>query len=411
MFTGIRRITSKDRVNRTIDHILPDQLPVDFLAVPEIWNALFLQAGFKYQDFDAKNALYDPNWEKVNVALENDCRVLSYDQFVSPYHTEIVEEGEIDWFGSPSRSTPNRMFRIKTGIDSSMDVWGRHFICRTQNGSTAENISQPPLAGCDDISEVRSHNWPSPDWWDFSNLGALTNSVDPQKQYHWRFRAGSVFEIAWQLFGFEKFLMDLSLQPQLPLQAMEIITEITLELMETVLRESGERIDTIYFYDDVATQENLLISLKMWRQYVKPFHQKIIDKAQSYQKTVMYHCDGNTRKIIPELIEMGVDILNPIQADIPEMDPATLKAEFGGELCFHGGVDIYGLLSTQSPSNINHYINNLKKEMLQNGGFVLAPTHHIQAGTPIENILEMYNPTLREIDHDHSSRSFYGTCN
>ena len=411
MFTNHRHMNSKKRVNQSINHVLPDRLPVDFLAVPEIWDALVDHNEFEKQQYDLNMALYDPNWERVNTSLQNDCRILSYDQFISPQPINFAEDWVVDWFGSPSRSTPNRMFRVKNGANSSMDVWGRVFSNHRENGITTENILKSPLADCDDIKELRLKQWPSPEWWDFSTVASLMNSIDPENQYHWRYRAGSIFEIAWQLFGFEKLLMDLSLQPQLPLRAMEIITEITVEVLDIVLREHGDCIDTIYFYDDVATQENLLISMKMWREFVKPFHQKIIDKAKLYQKTVMYHCDGNSRKIIPELIDMGIDILNPIQADIPDMTPALLKAQFGKELCFHGGVDIYRSLSNQFPMTIQQHVNTLKKEMLQNGGYILAPTHHIQARTPIDNILAMYNMNLREIKDDNSDRSFYGTCN
>ena len=134
--------------------------------------------------------------------------------------------------------------------------------------------------------------------------------------------------------------MDMVNQPEIPQYIMERLTDVYVENTRRVLELAGDRLDMVYFYDDVATQQNLMISARMWRRVIKPLHQRIIDVAKAYGKPVMYHCDGALYPLIPELIEMGVDVLNPVQADAAGMDPQRLKDEFGDRLSFHGGIDI-----------------------------------------------------------------------
>ena len=118
-------------------------------------------------------------------------------------------------------------------------------------------------------------------------MRALMAQLDAQEEYHLRFRIGSVFEIAWQLRGMQEFLMDLVNQPEIPQYIMERLTEVYVENTRRVLDLAGDRLDMVYFYDDVATQQNLMISARMWRRLIKPLHQRIIDVA----KGARHACD------------------------------------------------------------------------------------------------------------------------
>ena len=109
----------------------------------------------------------------------------------------------------------------------------------------------------------------------------------------------------------------------------------------------------------------------------------------------MYHTDGAVRPLIPDLIEMGVDVLNPIQPGTAGMEPAALKRDFGARLSFHGGVDIVGLLPTGSPADVREAARRLARELGQDGGYIMAGSHHIQLDTPLENIFALYDQTNR----------------
>ena len=140
---------------------------------------------------------------------------------------------------------------------------------------------------------------------------------------------GAVFELAWQLRGMENFFTDMATDPAIPTYMLERITDIMLEVTRRLLREAGDEVDMVYFYDDIGGNQSLLISKKMWRTFIRPCHQKLIDLAKQHNKQVMYHTDGAVRPLIPDLIEMGVDVLNPIQPGTTGMEPIGLKRDFG----------------------------------------------------------------------------------
>ena len=133
--------------------------------------------------------------------------------------------------------------------------------------------------------------------------------------------------------------MDLATSPAVPAYIMERIADVHLENLKRVLTAAGDLIDIVYFYDDVASQERLLMSPDMYRRHVQPFHQGIIDLASSHGKRMMMHCGGSVYPLINRLIEIGLDILNPIQPSAKNMNPEKLAQEFGSRIAFHGSID------------------------------------------------------------------------
>ncbi|HRE28801.1 MAG TPA: uroporphyrinogen decarboxylase family protein, partial [Anaerolineales bacterium] len=147
---------------------------------------------------------------------------------------------------------------------------------------------------------------------------------------------------------------------------------ILVENLRRVLEVAGDRLDMVYFYDDIATQQSLLISKKMWRQYVRPHHVRLIEMAHKYGKPVMYHTDGAIKQMLPELIDMGVDLLNPLQPDAKDMDLDAIKAEFGGKLAFHGGVDIMRTLPKGKPEQVQAEVRERVRQLGPGGGYILC---------------------------------------
>ncbi len=206
-----------------------------------------------------------------------------------------------------------------------------------------------------------------------------------------------MFELAWQLRGMQEMLMDLAMNPALPAYIMERITEVLVANIHAALAVAGDRIDMVYFYDDVATQQALMISPKMWGEYIRPCHQQLIDAAKQYGKQVMYHCDGALRPLIPHLLDMGIDVLNPVQADAPGMEPEGLKADFGDRLSFHGGIDIIDTLPRGTTDDVRAEVRERMQVLGEGGGYIMASSHHIQPDTPLANVLAMYELDLRAV--------------
>jgi uroporphyrinogen decarboxylase len=380
-------MSSRERAVAALARREPDRVPVDLLATPPVWDALVDRLAPAPAAVPAEYV--EPRREAVLRALEVDLRLLSHDMFCDPPE-EMRGEG-VDWWTSADRSTPNRMWR-RTNEDGTLsDVWGT---VRRRVGPYEEFCGRP-LAAAESAADVGRFAWPNPDWWDFEPLPELVRQLDAQGEHHLRWRIGSVFEIAWQLRGLEQFLVDLVAEPEIPRAIMGRITDVLVENMRRVLDLVGDRLDLVYFYDDVAGQESLMISPDTWRAEVRPHHARLVEVAQEHGIPVMYHCDGALGPLIPELIDLGIDVLNPIQPTARGMDAALLKAEYGERLAFHGGIDIVGVLPRGSEAEVAGAVRAAVDVLGRGGGYVLCSSHHIQPGTPIENVLAMYDVGLR----------------
>lgn len=389
-------VTSRQRVRVALRHQEPDRVPVDFLATPEVWDKLISHFQPDLTELEA-GGFFSPEREAVLRQMEIDCRLVSYDMFCAPPENVLKAGATIDWWDSLARSTPNRMWRQLLPDGSSYDIWGHH--TRTVANPTGhyEEYLSYPLRTAVSVEDLKGYLWPTPDWWDFSSMAESIQKMDPYGLRSLRFRAGTVFESAWQLRGMEEFLTDMAIAPEIPLYIMERITDVIVENTRQALALAGNDIDIVYFYDDIGAQNGTLISKNMWRRLIKPFHQRIIEVARHAGKLVMYHTDGAIHSMIPELIDMGVDILDPIQPTAKDMIPENLKAEFGDRLSYHGGVDIVRTLPFGTPVEVQNEVRLRARGMGKGGGYILSSSHHIQSDTPLENVLAMYEVGLRYI--------------
>lgn len=374
-------VTCRERVLTSLAHREPDRVPCDLLAVPEVWRRL-------------ENALDAQSREAVLRKLEVDCRRVSYDSYCAPPE-RIIGDGTVEREDNLARSTTELTWRLHTPDGLWTDIWGAHRREVQHAFGSYEELAECPLAGATSVSDLREYDWPTPDWFDFSGLPGELARLDRDGECHIRYRIGNLFGTTWALRGFEQTLMDLVLAPEIPCYMMDRILEVHLANLKTVLDLAGERIDMVYFFDDLATTNGLLISPATWRNTIKPRQEQLLEMARAHGKPAMYHCDGSIFPLIPELIEMGVSLLNPIQPDARDMEPARLKSLFGDGLSFHGGVDIVRLLPRAHPEKVREEVGSLIRTLGDGGGYILAASQHIQADTPAENILAMYAVDLR----------------
>jgi len=198
----------------------------------------------------------------------------------------------------------------------------------------------------------------------------------------------TIFECAWALRGYERLLSDFVQKPDLAEQILEIPYRYHLTAAKKLV-EMG--VDMIWIGDDVGAQQRMLISPKHWRQYLKPRLANYIAelKAINPQVVVAYHSDGYIYPLIAELIEIDLDVLNPIQPAC--MDPAQLKKDFGERLCFWGSIDEQNTLPFGTPDEVKTEVLTRLKSLGKNGGLIIGPTHHVQLDTPLENFWAMVN--------------------
>jgi uroporphyrinogen-III decarboxylase len=201
----------------------------------------------------------------------------------------------------------------------------------------------------------------------------------------------TIFECAWALRGLEQILMDFVLNPGIAERILDIPYQYHLTAAKRLV-EMG--VDMVWTGDDVGGQHAMIISPDCWRQFLKPRMANFIAELKSInpQVKVAYHSDGMIAPIIPELIEIGVDVLNPIQP--ASMDPAQLKREFGDKVCFWGSIDEQHTLPFGTPEEVRLEVEERLKTMGKNGGLILAPTHHVQLDTPLENFWAMHKAII-----------------
>lgn len=276
--------------------------------------------------------------------------------------------------------------------DVHFDEWG---IGRKQVGyqgsgfdGAYDEIVIHPLAESS-LDGVLAYPWPRPEHYEYQAAAAEIRSVS--SQYWVSSGAYSIFERGWNLMGMERFLTDLACSPEVPLAVLDTVCEFYTDQTLRVLGACGGAIDQIETYDDVGTQRGMLISPTTWRNYIKPLQARFNARIkQQFPVKIMYHSCGSITPIIEDLIEIGVDILDPIQTRAAGMVPVWLKEHFGGRLCFHGGVDTQQTLPHATPAEVKAEADYLQRVLGWDGGYVLAPSHAIQADVPPGNVLAMF---------------------
>lgn len=203
------------------------------------------------------------------------------------------------------------------------------------------------------------------------------------------------------LRGYENFLMDLYSNVNFAEALLDKITETILAKWEILLNEVGEYIQIAAQGDDVGMQTSTIISPEMYRKFIKPLHKRIFDfiHAKSNAKVFLHSC-GSVYELIPDFIEVGVDILNPVQRSAAKMDIKTLKKEFGKDICFWGGgIDVQQQLPFYTLKQIEEEVKKTIEIMAPGGGFVFFPTHNIQADVTPDRIDHMFKTVIKYRDY------------
>ncbi len=202
----------------------------------------------------------------------------------------------------------------------------------------------------------------------------------------------TIFETAWGLRGMENLLMDFSTNSKLAETLLDILVDIRCEQAK---RFAKAGVDILRLGDDVGSQRKMLMSAKMWRKWLKPRLKKVIKSAREVNSEIhiFYHSDGYIEPIIPELIEIGVDILNPVQPEC--MDPSKLKKQYGDKLAFWGTVSCQRTMPLGTPEDVINEVRLRIKTVGENGGLLIAPTHILEPDVPWENVLAFFGGVER----------------
>jgi len=276
------------------------------------------------------------------------------------------------------------------------DMWGVHRTSFSFGAGAYDEIDHYPLQAARDIAQLRKHRWPSTAWFDYSVLPERIKAVQSSGEYCLMAANGNIFETSWYMRGLEQIFMDLALEPELAHAIFEPVTDFYVAHFTKILSAAKGRIDLVFTADDIGGQNGLLMSLDMWSRHLKPYHARLNKVIHEHGAKVIYHSDGAVMAAVPGLLEMGIDVLQALQFDAKGMDPLALKEKYGGRLCFEGGVSVQSTLPFGTPEDVRKEVCERVRVLGRNGGYILGPSHSIQAGTPPENILALFDTAAQQ---------------
>ncbi len=248
-----------------------------------------------------------------------------------------------------------------------------------------------PLAGARTVEDVERHDWPCLDWWDYGALAGAIEMANRKEPRAIMFFAGGAFETPWYLRGLEAFLLDLYENPDLVEAICSRVERYYRERALRAIAAAGGRIDVIGSGGDIGTQRGMMISPDVWRERIKPHTGRLITTFKQMGLATFYHSCGSLVPVIGDLIELGLDILDPVQVGAEGMTPEDLFPQFGGRLSFHGAIDEVGLLPHATPKKVYEETTRIIRILGRNHGFIVAPSHAVQGDTPPENIVAIYD--------------------
>lgn len=329
----------------------PDRVPMDYWSTPEVTDKLM-----KHLSASTRT------------------------EMLQKMHVDFVVGVDPQYIGPP----------LKPGFD----VFGvQHRDVDFGTGTYAEAVSKP-LAGLNSIAEIEaSFTWPDPDWYDYS---VISSQVKDFPNYPVQGGGSEPFLIYKNLRGQEQAMLDLVMYPEIVHYCLDKLFELAYQNTVRILESIPGRVTYIYVAEDMGGQRNLLFSPRHIREFLMPGMKRMIDLAHSSGVYVFHHNDGNVNRILPEMVELGIDLLNPIQWRSDGMDRQTLKQKYGDRIVFHGAMDNQYTLPFGSVDEVRAEVIENLEIMGAGGGYILAPCHNIQPITPLENILAMYETGYAE---------------
>ena len=352
-------MNSRERVLRALRRDgLPDRVPLQFDLSRPLLEAFSqkLDIPIGWQPNYYEDLKYRTSGNEIRVAMGSDC-VLVGGGVPAGFEPQQTDDGCIvNEFG----------MKMKMGL-----AW--------------YDVVEGPLEQASTVGEVR--DLPFPDPADEARFVDARRYIDRYRGEY--FIIGDVeltmFEMAWHMTGLQKFMTDMAMgEPY-----VEALLDRTMEFSIAIGRRLVELgVDGIWTGDDFGAQNGMMISPEMWRRLFKPRMAEVFRqfRAINPEVVVMYHCDGAIAPILDDLIEIGLDVFNPVQPNVPGHEPHELKARFGDRLSFWGAIDQQQLLPNGSPDEIDADVKAKIEALGSGGGYMVAPAHILQGDTPVENV-------------------------
>ena len=374
-------MSHRERVVKALNHEETDRVPLDFGGTStttidiRAYDRLTQYLGLE----EKTQASIDPFYKRLGMASVSEAVIRRFDVDVR----------------SLALGNPEVVAEVRLSDTSYRDEWGvtweklsdGHYM----NKSGPFQTYEPTLA------DLERYTWPEP-----RDPGRIKGVKEQATQIRREtdhaiaisFPYG-VVSACQRLRGFTEWMEDLVLNPALAEGFLDHVLRVCAGIAEYVLEEVGEYVDVFLFPDDLGFQDRPYMRPELYREKVKPYHRGFVDAVKRNTKAkALLHSDGAIYPLIPDLIDIGVDVLNPVQVSAAGMDSQRLKAEFGGNLSFWGGIDTQHVLPWGTPEEVRSEVRTRIEHLAPGGGYVLGSVHNIQAEVPPENITAMFDSAL-----------------
>jgi uroporphyrinogen decarboxylase len=368
--------TSRMRVDAALNHREPDRVPLDLTITQRPYERLVEALGFPPEK-DIVASSFTEVWPSLKIL-----HALGVD------FTWVKLSSPASWTTPPPLPDGSKVDEWGVGrkkIEISEGVFLNEVSYSPLQNASADDLDPYPWPDPEDPSRVRGLEAQAKDLYENTDLAIMG-----------RF-GGTILEQAAYLRGWEQWLMDLVVNREFALKLLDIIAEIQIKLDEMGLRAAGKYLSVFKLSgEDFGMQDRPLFSMKVWREVVRPVlvrrwsaARRVLDEVAPHVK-LMLHSDGAIRPFIPDIIDAGVDLLDPIQPRCAGMDLYSLKQEFGESLSFHGAIDTQTVLPFGDQEQVRLETERAIDALGKGGGFILAPVHNVQADVPPENLITMF---------------------
>jgi len=372
-------MTPRERLVAALEHRQPDRVPTD-LGGPVTGIAVKAYEGLLEHFGLEEDIIISDRKQQLALPSEDMLQRLAVD-------TRYLLPGAPHWWTLD-------ITEDETGYEF-VDEWGMTVRMPKENGYYFDMVKHP-LADLD-VADLAHYDWPDMrDAGYTEGLAERARELYEETDYALLTRnAGSLFERGWNLRGLENFLIDLMTDEAFVNAVLDKLLELNMEFLDEYLGATGQYIQVVALSDDLGTQKGPMISPELYRKFIKPRQRELFAFARERTDAyVFFHTCGSVYRFVPDLIEVGVDALNPVQVAAAEMDTRRLKQEFGDRLSFWGAVDTQGVLPFGTPEDVREEVRRRVADLGTNGGYVLGAVHNIQAEVPAENIVAMYEEAV-----------------
>ena len=283
---------------------------------------------------------------------------------------------------------------IAPPLPAGTDFWGVRRRGVSYGVGKYDEIEYYPLGSARTLDDMHRLPWPSADWFDYESMRTRIDSLKALHHAIWASGWGNIFESAWYMRGFEQMLMDLTYEPELTLAILTHVTDFYVAFYHRFPLAGRGDIDIAFTADDLGSQFGLLMSIPMWEEHIKPHHARLNRAIHEHGAKIACHTDGAIMPVADGLRDMGIDILQALQFDAAGMDTGGLKTRHCSRLCFAGGVSMHHALPFGGVEDIRRETRMLIDILGRDGGYLCDPAHAIQAGTPPENIVAMFDEAI-----------------